>query len=335
MKLGFYTFSYIDRLKMDIDPVLEAVVAAGYDGIDISATWHDDLDPACMPSDVRNRYVAAAGRLGLEVEAVITHLGLVQALRDGLPINLQGAVDVARDIGARIVTFHIGEVGDRPQDDWQMAVHYLRKACDYAGRHGKVVALDGVWGPSLVSTPERAVRLAEDVGSPYFGHNYDPCYLAVTGFDLARATPPLLPRTVHVHVKDYVGRYPAFEHRIPGEGVLDHASYLRLLKDARYEGYIVNECFIDAPFERACLAGYQTLATALRACGARPQTIGWALSEAGALGAGLSGASPPHDMQYFGEVRYPEDVKDLGADVAQGEAAAHRVQPLVQRDEIT
>src|SRR5262245_20234382 len=105
MKLGFYTYSYIDRLKMDIEPVLEAVAAAGYDGIDISATWLNDLDPALMPAQARDRYVKTVGRLGLEIEAVVTHLGLVQSLRDGLPINLEGAVDVARHVGARIVTF--------------------------------------------------------------------------------------------------------------------------------------------------------------------------------------------------------------------------------------
>lgn len=60
MKLGFYTYSYIDRLKMEIEPVLEKVAATGYDGIDISATWHDDLDPAQMPTQVRKRYVQTA-----------------------------------------------------------------------------------------------------------------------------------------------------------------------------------------------------------------------------------------------------------------------------------
>jgi sugar phosphate isomerase/epimerase len=269
MKLGFYTYSYIDRLKMDVEPVLETVAAAGYDGIDISATWHDDLDPALMPTEARDRYVRATSRLRLEVEAVVTHLGLVQALRDGVPINLPGAVDVARDVGARIVTFHIGEPGASPRDDWQAAVTYLREVCDYAGRHGKVVALDGVWAPSLVSTPELAVRLAEEVGSPHFGHNYDPCYLEVSGFDLAVATPPLLARTVHVHVKDHVGLYPDFRHLIPGEGVLDHRQCIRLLKEAGYDRYVVNECFIDAPFARACSVGYEVLASALRECGAR------------------------------------------------------------------
>ena len=143
---------------------------------------------------------------------------------------------------------------------------YLRDACDYAGKHGKVIALDGVWGPSLISTPELAVRLAEEVGSPHFGHNYDPCYLAVSGFDPAEVIPLLLPMTVHVHVKDYVGRYPDFEHRIVGEGVMDHAQYLRLLRGAGFGGYVVNECFIDAPFERACKNGYRAL---VEASGAR------------------------------------------------------------------
>src|SRR4051794_972958 len=109
MKLGFYTYSYIDRLDMGIEDVLERVAAAGYDGIDVSATWRADLDPALMPAEARSAYVRAASRLGLEIEAVVTHLGLAQSLRDGLPINLKGGVDVARDVGARIVTFHIGE----------------------------------------------------------------------------------------------------------------------------------------------------------------------------------------------------------------------------------
>ena len=39
VKLAFYTYSYIDRSHLDIGPVLEAVAAAGYVGVDISATW--------------------------------------------------------------------------------------------------------------------------------------------------------------------------------------------------------------------------------------------------------------------------------------------------------
>ncbi len=30
MKIGFYTYSYIDRLKMEIEPVMETVAAGGW-----------------------------------------------------------------------------------------------------------------------------------------------------------------------------------------------------------------------------------------------------------------------------------------------------------------
>lgn len=272
MKLGFYTYSYIDRLKMEVEPVLEAVAAAGYAGIDISATWHDDLDPALMPRAARDRYIKTAGRLGLEVEAVVTHLGLVQAMRDGLPLNLPAAVDVARDVGAKVVTVHagfadflMGEAGRV----WRSCVEHLRTAAAYAGRHGVVIALDGVWRSFLVDTPDLAVRLTEEVGSPAFRHNFDPCYLALSGHDPAAAAARLAPVCVHAHVKDFAGSYPEFEHRIPGEGVLDHAGYMRALAAAGYDRYLIVECFIDAPLDRALAVGRRTLSAALDGVGVR------------------------------------------------------------------
>lgn len=270
MKLGFYTYSYIDRLGMEIEPVLEAVAAAGYHGVDISATWRDDLDPALMPAEARSRYVQAAGRLGLEIEAVVTHLGLVQALRQGLPLNLEGAVDVARDVGAVVVTVHsgfadflMGETGKV----WRACVEHLRGASAYAERHGVTIALDGVWNSFLVHSPELVVRMTADVGSPAFRHNYDPCYLELSGHDLGRSTPLLAPLCVHAHVKDYTGHDPDFEHCIPGEGVLDHGRYVDLLRGAGYDRYLVVECFADAPLGRASAGGYRTLSAAL---GPRP-----------------------------------------------------------------
>ncbi len=272
MKLGFYTYSHIDRLGMEIEPVLEAVAAAGYDGIDISATWRDDLDPVRMPAEARGRYAEAAARWGLEIEAVVTHLGLVPALRQGLPLNLEGAVDVALAVGARMVTFHIG-IDDGPpagtSATWRAAVDHLKGACDYAGERGVLIALDGIWANFLVNTPELVLELIHDVGSPHLAHNFDPCYLELTGHPLDRATPLLGPHVVHAHVKDYTGRYPHFRHVIPGEGVLDHGRWIGMLANAGFDGYLVNECFTGEPFDRACSIGYRALSSAMTARGAR------------------------------------------------------------------
>ena len=287
MKLGFYTYSYIDRLKQEIEPVLEAVAAAGYDGVDLSATWRDDLDPALMPAKVRKTYASTAQRLGLEIEAVITHLGLTQAVWQEQPLNLKGAVDVACDVGANLVAVHIGLADGHPEKAWRMAVDYLRDACEYAAAHQKVIMLDGVYIPSIADTAERAVSLIREVDSPAMAHNFDPCYLELSGLSVEQALPPLLPYTVHAHIKDYTvsaadfpQRIPQggvfaeqrwFSHEIPGRGVLDHARYVRLLHESGFERYLINECFTDAPFEEALTLGYQTLASVLEECGARPR----------------------------------------------------------------
>lgn len=266
MKLGFYTYSYVDRMEMEIELVFEAVAKAGYHGVDISATWHADLDPALMRSGVRDRYVRAAGRFGLEIEAVVTHLGLVQALRQGLPLNLKGAVDVAHDVSARIVTVHIGFadfVMAETGGVWQAAVGYLKDAAEYAFERRVVLALDGVWPSFLAHSPAMILQMIADVDSPAFRHNFDPCYLELSGFDLATSAASLGPVSVHAHIKDCLGRYPHFRHCIPGEGTLDHGRYVCALAAAGFDGYLVNECFTDAPLDRALPIGYRTLSAAL------------------------------------------------------------------------
>ena len=286
MKLGFYTYSYIDRLKMPIEPDLEQVAATGYDGIDISATWRDDLDPGLMPLPVRDLYARAAQRLGLEIEAVVTHLELVDSVWNHRPLNLKGAVDVACDVGAKIAAVHIGRADGHPERAWQTAVDYLRDACAYAAEKNVTIALDGVFKPSIIDTADKALALVKQVDCARFGINFDPCYEELSGLSWQQDLPVLLPYIVHAHIKDYTVHLPDFpqripeggvfdaerwfSHRIPGEGVLDHHGYVALLHEAGFDRYLINECFIDAPFERACHQGYRVLAEAMMRCGARP-----------------------------------------------------------------
>ncbi|MCS6860395.1 MAG: sugar phosphate isomerase/epimerase [Abditibacteriales bacterium] len=264
MKLGFYTYSYIDRLGMSIESVLEKVAATGYDGVDVSATWREDLDPALFPREARQTLRRTAEQLGLNIEACVTHLPLVPAVWNSQPLNLPGAVDLAVELGAKIVTVHLGRAGDGCVA-WRTAVKTLRAACAYAEQRGIVVATDAVWRGTILDTPEKVVQLIEDVGSPALKHNFDPCYLNICGFDPAEATAMLAPHIVHVHVKDYRGRYPHFEHLIPGDdgAEMNHAAWVRALHAAGFDGYAVVECFTHHPLERACAIGYRAMRRAL------------------------------------------------------------------------
>ena len=273
MRLAFYTYSYIDRLGMEPEPVLRAAAEAGYDGIDISATWRSDLDPGMFPQERREEFRRLAEQFNLRIEAAVTHIGMLNALWEGLPINLPGAVDLAVDVGCPMVTVHLGTPGASGKSEaagWNLAVSYLRESCAYAGERGVTICFDAVWPDYLVDTPEKGVRLIEEVGSDYFRHNFDPCYLLVAGFDLASASRMLAPYAAHAHIKDSVGRYPNWEHRIPGKGEVDHTVWAAALAEAGFAGAVTVECFTDMDLHEAAKDGYAAVSEAMRAVGARP-----------------------------------------------------------------
>ena len=107
MRLAFYTYSYTDRLEMPLEPALEKIAATGYDGIDISGTHGPSADPRSVTPELRAQTRSIADRLGLTIEAVITHANLANSLFTDEPLDLKGSVDLAVDVGAPLVVFHM------------------------------------------------------------------------------------------------------------------------------------------------------------------------------------------------------------------------------------
>jgi len=275
MRLTFYTYSYIDRLRLEPSEVLPLVAQAGYDGIDLSATWRSDDDPGCYPAERRWEIRRLCDELGLTLEALVTHLPLVDSLREGLPLNLVGAVDLAVELRCPLVTVHVGQRRDgcapgEPGPDWSRAVAHLEEVAEYGQEHGVRLATDATYPTYMTADPEDVLRLLTDVDHPNLGHNFDPCYLEATGYRASSAIQLLGPRILHAHIKDYVGRYPAFEHRIPGQGVLHHGSWAHALQAGGFDGAVAVECFTDMPLQDALEVGYRTVSRALDGVGARP-----------------------------------------------------------------
>ena len=78
MRLAFYTYSYTDKLDMPIAECLERIAQTGYSGIDVSGTHGASDDPASFDGARRRLTHQTAERLGLRVEAVITHAQLTE-----------------------------------------------------------------------------------------------------------------------------------------------------------------------------------------------------------------------------------------------------------------
>ena len=91
------------------------------------------------------------------------------------------------------------------------------------------------------------------------GVNFDPCYLVLMQQDPVHVAGLWKERIFHGHVKDHVGHYPDWNHRIPGRGQMDYERVVKGLKKVRFTGSISIEAFTSMDFEEACEIGYRTL----------------------------------------------------------------------------
>jgi sugar phosphate isomerase/epimerase len=269
MKLSFYTYSYTDRLKLPIADCLARIAKVGYAGIDESGTFGASEDPHSVTSERRRLLRDIARKHGLSVEAVVTHAELTTTLARRQPLDLQGTVDLAVALGARVVTFHMGgPTPERTNEDlWRNVVEGIRAAVRYAEARHVSIVVDGIWPSWIVNSPGTLQRLFDDVGEGDFGVNFDPCYLTLMGVDPAPFVRRFAARIRHAHLKDYVGRYPKWEHRIPGQGEMDYVRVFAALAEAKFRGSMAVECFTDMKFEEACDRGYAAMKEALRKAG--------------------------------------------------------------------
>ena len=268
MRLAFYTYSYTDRLKMPITASLERIAKTGYSGIDVSGTHGASADPKSFDAARRKLTRQTAEKLKLHIEAVITHAVLTDTLVDPKrkTLDLQGSVDLASDLGAEVVTFHMGgeHKGVTRKALWSQVVDVLKAAADYGAARHVTIAVDGIWPTWLDDSSEALARLFDDVGAMNFGINFDPSYLTLMGVNPARFVKRFHKKIVHAHLKDHTGKYPKWKHKIPGRGEMDYAPVFAALEQVKFGGAAAVECFTDMKFEEACDTGYTAMTAAAR-----------------------------------------------------------------------
>lgn len=264
MRLAFYTYSYTDRLELPLEPCLRRIAETGYDGIDVSGTHGKSEDPNSVTAEFRRQTRRIAEELELAIEAVITHAELTTSLATDKPLDLKGSVDLAVELGAPVVTFHMGGQGDADRGViWDKVVSYVRSAARYAEARHVQLAVDGIWPTWITDTPESMLKLFDDVDSGELGVNFDPCYLTLMGLDPVEVARQWGERMFHAHLKDHEGTYPKFEHRIPGQGAMDYPRIVKGLKELNFDRAMAIECFTDMKLETACDVGYATLHEAM------------------------------------------------------------------------
>jgi sugar phosphate isomerase/epimerase len=274
MALSFYVNGPGSYAHVDPARSLPIIAAGGFRAIDISASAGERVtDAGSFVRGERQRMRRLAESSSLSVAAVITHLGLATTIDEGRPLDLSSAIDVAVDVGAPVVAFHIGVVPARADRAglWRATVDAVRDATSAARSAGVGLLVDAVAPDFLTRSPLELRVFLEEVDRPELGWNFDPAFIGANGWEVNAIVSLIAPWIRHVHVKDYRGDYPNQEWLIPGDGALDHTAYVRALRGIGYAGSLSAEVIARRPpgsterwsIEHAVARSYETLSSAI------------------------------------------------------------------------
>ena len=259
MKIGVM----VESFRAGLEGGLEAAAEVKVDGVQIFATA-GDMHPDHMTVKHRAALKRRLGNLGLELAALCGDFGghgfaVAQANPKRID-DSRKVLDLALDLGCKVVTTHIGVV---PAAKSHPRYAVMAKACEALGRHGERVGACF----AIETGPEPAEvlrRFLDDIGlKPWLGVNFDPANLAmVINEDIPEAVETLGPYIVHTHAKDGVNlkpvdaeklygsfvepeagfNYADYIQELPlGKGSVHFEKYLPALRKAGFDGYLTLE----------------------------------------------------------------------------------------------
>ena len=235
----------------------------GAEGIQIYVV-SGEMSPENLNAAGRKEFREFCAGLGLEISALCGDLGGHGFERAGENVEKvrrsKLIVDLACDLGTKVVTTHIGVVPEnKTEEKYRNMLAACRELGAYAETKGVTFAIET--GPEIATTLK---SFLDDVASPGIGVNLDPANLVmVTGDDPVKAVVTLKDYIVHTHAKDGVklascdpvqvygafadGGIEGFDmgklfNEVPlGKGQVDWDAYLAALDIIGFKGFLTIE----------------------------------------------------------------------------------------------
>lgn len=228
----------LESLGLPLRKALDEAARLGVSGVQFDASG--DLSPLRLSESGRREVRNLLRARNLELTAL--HCPLDAGLDE--PINLQPRIDYLRevmmlafDLGPRVVIAPVGQVPEA-SDEPRASTHRdaLEALAQHGDRTGTTLAVD----TGLESGEALATYLASfDTGS--LAANVSPGNLLLNGFNPFASTRALAGRIAHIHARD--GRRSSTSRAARevalGAGDIDWLSYLELLEEIEYRGWLV------------------------------------------------------------------------------------------------
>ena len=242
LKIGVTLWSFgpyrtLDEFKQKLDLALEVGAKAVQPwNVDYSADLPCALDPDRCTGPQRKEAAKAVESRGLAISGWCAQLagptqfggfGEEAGLADRIG-KTQRAIEFAVELGAPIVTTHVGEIPeDTRHGDYQIYLKSVGEVVRHAERIGGVFAME----TGQESAP-CLKRFIEDLSSPAAQCNYDPANMLAWG--TVEGVSILAPYIVHAHAKDL---NPATKRATLGQGDVPWEPYLAAMQRIGYEGW--------------------------------------------------------------------------------------------------
>jgi len=257
MKIGVM----VESFRIGLEAGLRTAAELKVDGVQISAT-SGEMHPAKLQGRARANLRKRLDDAGLEISALCGDFGghgfQVAAENRQRIDDSKRVMELAVDLGCRVVTTHIGVV---PANRSHPRHGILARACQELGEFGESVG--AVFAIETGPEPSSVLRaFLDELGVPKgIGVNFDPANLAmVITEDIPQAVANLGPYIVHTHAKDGINlkrfdpelcyspapgsQFAWGEHfrEVPlGEGRVNFDTYLPALRKAGFDGYLTIE----------------------------------------------------------------------------------------------
>ncbi|NQX65153.1 sugar phosphate isomerase/epimerase [Paenibacillus alba] len=259
----------VDSLRLGVRDGLKKAKELGADGVQIYAV-SGEMDPALLTPQARKELKDYIASLGLSISALCGDLGghgfQDQAANAAKIEKSKRILDLAVDLGTKVVTTHIGVVPEQTNDPiYEVMLNACEELGVYANSLGAYFAVE--------TGPEPAAHLKnflDALSTNGVSVNFDPANMVmVTGDDPVQGVLTLKDYIVHTHVKDglrlrqadprevygSLGYQPMSHANIAeaaasgpyyrelalGEGHVDFQKYFEALEAINYSGYLTIE----------------------------------------------------------------------------------------------
>lgn len=214
---------------------LEKIKEHGFHGLEYYAWWKLDLDEVARAQE----------RLGVGITATCTkEFNLVDVRkRDAYVEGVRETIGACRKLGTRSIISQTGQALASVSREVQIRamVDTLKRCAALCEQAEVVLELEPLNG--LVNHPghflqasEEAVRIVDEVGSPFVKLVFDIYHQQVTEGNVIRNATGYRDRINHYHIADNPGRNQ------PGTGELNYLNILNAVKQTGFTGYVGLEC---------------------------------------------------------------------------------------------